>query len=95
MGLLRFIERNLPYEWEKAAREQRCKQDLCQRIYDALPKYFKGNYLRDKSRLKRAYYCIRQKFERDLVYAIDVTDTEVEKWVKISERANQIKEECR
>ena len=43
MGLLKFIEHNLPYEWEVAAKEQRCKRDLCQRIYDALPPYFKGS----------------------------------------------------
>lgn len=95
MGLLKFIERTLPYEWDKAAKENRCKCDLCRRIYDALPKYFKGNALRDKDRLRRAYHCIRNVYQRDLIYAIDVTNTEVEFWVQVSERAKQIKEECR
>lgn len=95
MGLLKFIEHNLPYEWEVAAKEQRCKRDLCQRIYDALPPYFKGNHLRDKDRLRRAYACIRKLFQGELIHAIDVTNTEIEKWKAISERVNQIKEECR
>ena len=95
MGLLKFIERHLPYEWDMAAKQYRCKRDLCQRIYDALPNYYKGNKLRDKDVLRRAYFCIRSKFDHDLIYAINVSNTEIEKWNKVSELAKEIKEQCR
>ena len=95
MGLLRFIERNLPEHWEKASRNNRCKRDWCRRIYDAIPNYYKGNKLRDKDVGRRAIKYIQIKFERELLYAIDVTNTDIDFWKQVNEEANQIKEQCR
>lgn len=95
MGLLRFIEKNLPEHWEKASRKNRCKRDLCRRIYDAIPNYYKGNKLRDKGVYCRVIRYIQIKFERELLYAIDVTSTDIDFWKQVNEEANQIKEQCR
>lgn len=96
MGLLRFIEKNLPEHWEKAARKHRCKKELCERIYRAIPAYYKGNKLRDRDTARRALNYIRTKFDYQLINAIDVSDVHnLNFWYIINNEANQILDECR
>ena len=96
MGLLRFIEKNLPEHWEKAARKHRCKKELCERIYRAIPAYYKGNKLRDRDTARRAFNYIRTKFDYQLINAIDVSDVHnLNFWYIINNEANQILDECR
>lgn len=96
MGLLRFIEKNLPEHWEKAARKHRCKKELCERIYRAIPAYYKGNKLRDRDTARRALNYIRTKFDYQLINAIDVSDAyNINFWYTINNEANQILDECK
>lgn len=96
MGLLRFIEKNLPEHWEKAARKHRCKKELCERIYRAIPAYYKGNKLRDHDTARRAFNYIRTKFDYQLINAIDVSDVHnLNFWYIINNEANQILDECK
>lgn len=96
MGLLRFIEKNLPEHWEKAARKHRCKKELCERIYRAIPAYYKGNKLRDRDTARRAFNYIRTKFDYQLINAIDVSDAfNINFWYIINNEANQILDECK
>lgn len=96
MGLLRFIEKNLPEHWEKAARKHRCKKELCERIYRAIPAYYKGNKLRDRDTARRALNYIRTKFDYQLINAIDVSDVHnLNFWYIINNEANQILDECK
>lgn len=96
MGLLRFIEKNLPEHWEKAARKHRCKKELCERIYRAIPAYYKGNKLRDRDTARRAFNYIRTKFDYQLINAIDVSDVHnLNFWYIINNEANQILDECK
>lgn len=96
MGLLRFIEKNLPEHWEKAARKHKCKKELCERIYRAIPAYYKGNKLRDRDTARRAFNYIRTKFDYQLINAIDVSDVHnLNFWYIINNEANQILDECK
>lgn len=96
MGLLRFIEKNLPEHWEKAARKHRCKKELCERIYRAIPAYYKGDKLRDRDTARRAFNYIRTKFDYQLINAIDVSDVHnLNFWYVINNEANKILDECR
>lgn len=96
MGLLRFIEKNLPEHWEKAARKYKCKKELCERIYRAIPAYYKGNKLRDRDTARRAFNYIRTKFDYQLINAIDVSDVHnLNFWYIINNEANQILDECK
>lgn len=98
MGLLRFIEKNLPEHWEKAARKHKCKQELCKRIYRAIPSYYKGNRLRDHNTARRAINYIRTKFNYQLINAIDITGmsgVKLDFWYTVNNEANQILDECR
>lgn len=96
MGLLRFIEKNLPEHWEKVARKHRCKKELCERIYRAIPAYYKGNKLRDRDTARRAFNYIRTKFDYQLINAIDVSDVHnLNFWYIINNEANQILDECK
>lgn len=96
MGLLHFIEKNLPEHWEKAARKHRCKQELCKRIYKAIPAYYKGNKLRDREAARRALNYIRTKFNYQLINAIDVSGIhDLNFWYTVNNDANQILDECR
>lgn len=96
MGLLHFIEKNLPEHWEKAARKHRCKKELCERIYRAIPSYYKGNKLRDRETAIRAFNYIRIKLQYQLIYAIDVSGTRsIDFWYTVNDEANKILDECR
>lgn len=96
MGLLRFIEKNLPEHWEKSARKHKCKKELCKRIYRAIPAYYKGNKLRDRDTARRAFNYIRTKFDYQLINAIDVSGVhDLNFWYTINNEANQILDECR
>lgn len=95
MGLLRRIENKLPWEWDKAAKEMRIKRELCIRLYRNIPAYFKGNKLRDKSVRYRAYKYIDNIFNDDVQYRVDISGSDPKIWRKLSERIQQIKEECR
>lgn len=96
MGLLHFIEKNLPEHWEKAARKHKCKKELCERIYRAIPAYYKGNKLRDRDTARRAFNYIRTKFDYQLINAIDVSDVHnLNFWYIINNEANQILDECK
>lgn len=96
MGLLRFIEKNLPEHWEKAAKKHKCKKELCERIYRAIPAYYKGNKLRDRDTARRAFNYIRTKFDYQLINAIDVSDVHnLNFWYVINNEANKILDECK
>ena len=98
MGVLNYISKHLPEHWEKAATEYRCKSELCRRIYEVLPWYYKGNYIRNvpdnKQRILRMHHMIHRMFEGELIHAINVYNSKID-WNKVNERANQIKEECK
>ena len=96
MGLLRFIEKNLPEHWEKAAKKHKCKKELCERIYRAIPAYYKGNKLRDRDTARRAFNYFRTKFDYQLINAIDVSNVHnLNFWYIINNEANQILDECK
>lgn len=96
MGLQKRIEEKMPWEWDKAAKELRVKGELVKRLYRYIPKYYKGNKLRNNPELRRrAYFYINEMFKRDVLYVIDVSHTDINIWRKLSERITQIREECK
>lgn len=95
MGLQKFIEKNLPEHWEKASKKFRCKKDLCNRMYEAIPYYYKGNKLRYSDLRRRAFQYIRCKFEGELIYSINIANADYAFWKAVNDYANIIKEECR
>lgn len=95
MGLLKFIENNLPYSWEVASKKFRCKGDLCKRIYDNVPSYYKGNKMRDKEVRLRAYKYIRNIFKHDLINAINIANSDYKYWVKVNDFAKNQEEAWR
>ena len=92
MGLIGFIRSNLPESWEKASKELRMKDELVHRLYDAIPHSFKNRYHYKEAieHLKRKFAC-----RTSIYYLVEATDLDLDKWKKLDDRINQIKEECK
>lgn len=87
MGLMNFIRQNLPESWEKAATELRMKNELVIRLHANIPRIYKNKY-----HYKEGMRYIRSVFQTSadkLIYYVEATDIDVDKWNKL---ANKIKE---
>lgn len=91
MGLINYIRENLPHSWEKITTECRCKSELIQRIYAAVPRIYKNKY-----HYREGMTVINRMLKSSSVlYAIDHTDIDESKWNKIDQKIKDYEEQCR
>lgn len=91
MGLMVFIRQNLPESWDKAATELKMKTELITRIHDAIPRCYKNKY-----HYKEGIQKVRNifKVKGNLIYHVDATDIDVEKWNKLDEKIKEYEYLC-
>lgn len=91
MGLMNFIRHNLPEPWDKASTELKMKTELIHRLHSVVPRAFKN-----KHHYKEGMAYIRRLFRSDanIIYLVDATNMDIEKWQNLSLRINELKYLC-
>lgn len=91
MGLMDFIRQNLPEPWEKAATELKMKTELITRLHAMVPRTYKNKY-----HYKEGINYIRRIFQAkgNIIYLVEASDIDVDKWNKLNNRINEIKHQC-
>ena len=85
MGLMNFIRQNLPESWEKAATELKMKTELITRLHANVPRIYKKgmNYIRGVFRAS----C-------DIIYLVEATDIDKEKWELLNNKIKEYEYQC-
>lgn len=91
MGLMNFIRQNLPESWEKAATELKMKTELITRLHANVPRNYKNKY-----HYREGINYIRGVFRRkgNIIYSVEATDINLEKWEELNNRIKEYEYQC-
>lgn len=91
MGLMNFIRANLPESWDKAATELKMKTELITRLHANVPRLYKN-----KHHYKEGMNYIRGVFKRkcNIIYLVEATNIDMEKWKLLDNKIKQYEFEC-
>ena len=91
MGLMNFIRANLPESWEKAATELKMKTELITRLHANVPRIYKNKY-----HYKEGMKYIRGVFRAscDIIYLVEATDIDKEKWELLNNKIKEYEYQC-
>ncbi len=94
MSVRKFIRENLPEAWDKAATELKMRTELVERLYGAIPQYYKNRY-----HYKKAIKILYRIFDTNVVdcniiHLVDATDINLTKWNELSNKIKEYEYQC-
>ncbi len=91
MGLMNFIRQNLPESWEKASTEMRMKTELITRLHANVPRIYKNKY-----HYREGMQYIRNAFRAtcDIIYLVEATNIDRDKWDKLNTKIKEYEYQC-